>query len=85
MFSSYLVKFFCIYIFFRYLIYVKEEFVIVEDEDCLMLLVIIVNYSLELEDDREIEEEFLFEDLEWEWICDILVWRDILLIFIIIL
>ena len=63
-FLGHSVKLWCLSMFFRHSIHVKEEPVIAEDEDCPMSLVTTANHSPELEDDREIEEEPLSEDLE---------------------
>ncbi|XP_016303044.1 forkhead box protein P2 isoform X3 [Sinocyclocheilus anshuiensis] len=45
-------------------IYVKEEPLNMDDEDCPMSLVTTANHSPELDDDRELEEGNLSEDLE---------------------
>lgn len=80
--GDHVIKLWHICVFFRHSIHVKEEPVIAEDEDCPMSLVTTANHSPELEDDREIEEEPLSEDLEWELTYETSRWRDISLTFI---
>lgn len=46
-------------------IYVKEEPLNMDEDDCPMSLVTTANHSPELDDDRELEEGNLSEDLEW--------------------